>query len=352
MRRLVTAWKTTGLATPRKVSEKASRKGDNAEPRRELETNLARTVETFLGLDLYDDTPQSMFFSNMLDTIAALRAERDFLAGVLTRPQALRVPPPPKATDVPSVIVPKLKILHRVFCKSSIHGHDQSLFEDMPVRRFLERSQDLALSGSIGIRNLEYYCSQNPDISLIAFKEHLCVEDPNPRTPWRTHQRKGQSGSEVSPRSERLFVVSDLLQKALDQIAICPEPESRINSRGSREMAAPYLFLYHHRALLKEYEKKATGLMKQNLLVLLEFLQSNYGAEYLEADVEFSKGILTDKHIEKLFRPNEIVIEKSEGHEMAYVVKEWPEILENEMMVRDNGFFDFTLPLPIAVSLM
>jgi hypothetical protein len=116
-------------------------------------------------------------------------------------------------------------------------------------------------------------------------------------------------------------------------------------------MAAPYPFLYHHRAILKEYEKKATGLMKQHLLVLLEFLQSEYSAEYLEADGEFSKGIVTDKHIEKLFRPNEIVVEKSEGHEMAYVVREWPEILENELAVGDNGFFDFTLPLPIASSL-
>jgi hypothetical protein len=321
-RRLVSTWKLTGLATSSKVAETSSRRIEGTGPLQELEATLGRTAETFLGLDLHDNTPQSMFFSNLLDTIAALRAERDFLTGLLTRPQEIRpqLPtPPPAAPNSQPALVPKLKVLHRVYCKSRVHDHDQALFEDVPVHRLSEQSQDLALSGNADVRNLDYYCSQNPDISLIVFKEYLCAEDPN--APWRRH----------SPRSERLYIVSDLLQKALDQVAICPEPEAQINSRGGRETAAPYPFLYHHRALLSEYEKNTRGLMKENVLVLLGFLKLNYGAEYREADIEFSKGILTDKHIEKLFRPNEIVIEKSEGHEMAYVVRGWPEIIDNNL---------------------
>ena len=99
--------------------------------------------------------------------------------------------------------------------------------------------------------------------------------------------------------------------------------------------------------------------MKQNIMVLLDFLQSDYGAEYREADIEFSEGHLTKKHIEKLYRPNEIVIEKSEGRAMAYVVRDWPEIVDDQMKVpcwtwhydgvalqRRDAMLKISLPLP------
>jgi hypothetical protein len=189
-------------------------------------------------------------------------------------------------------IVPCKKVLHRVFCKSQIHGHDQMVYEDKPVRTFNDRSQDLALSGKTIVRNLGHYCSQNPNISFIVFKEYLCVEDAAPRTPWRTHQRKGQSGSEISARGERLYIVSGLLQKALDHVALCAEPESRISAGGKRETAAPYLFLYHHRELLSLYEKEATGLTQEHVSLLLKFLKKGYDAEYREADTQFANGVL------------------------------------------------------------
>ena len=207
------------------------------------------------------------------------------------------------------------------------------VYEDKPVRSFNDRSQDLALSGKTIVRNLGHYCSQNPDISFIVFKEYLCVEDAAPRAPWRTHQRKGQSGSEISPRCERLYIVSDILQKSLDDVALCSEPESRISAGGKRETAAPYPFLYHHRELLSLREKEATGLVKQHITLLLKFLKAGYDAEYREADTQFANGILTDKHIEKLYRPNDIVIEKSETRSMAYVVREWPESEQNVVKI-------------------
>jgi hypothetical protein len=332
-RTLVHNWKTGGLNIKQNKSGNLPLKGSNNQPN--LGATLGQAAEAHLGLDLYHgNTQQSMFVGYLLETIEAIRAERDFLKDLLTRPWPIRPPPTAATSEVkPILLVPKMKILHRVFCKSPMHGHDQTVFEDLPVRLFRERSQDYELSGKMIIKNLTHYCSENPEISFVVFKEHLCVEDPQAQLPWRAHQRKAQSASEISPRAERLHVVSDLLQKALNHVAVCSEPESRISSTGAREMAAPYLFLYHHRAQLSQYGEKATGIMKQNIMVLLDFLQSDYGAEYREADVEFSKGILSQKHIEKLFRPNEIVIEKSEGRDMAYVVDDWPEIVDKQMQV-------------------
>jgi hypothetical protein len=356
--RLVNTWKN--FVPEIKQNKSGNTPFKSFDDRPHLGATLGRAAETHLGLDLYGNSQQSMFIKYLLDTIEAIRAERNFLEEILTGPQPIR---PPLTVAIPKIesglLVPKLKILHRVFCKSPMHGHDQVISEDLPVRVFSERSQDLELSGKMIIRNLTHYCSQNPEISFIIFKEHLCVEEPQAQIPWRTQQRKGQSGSAISPRAERLHVVSDLLQKALDHVALCSEPESRIGSTGKRETAAPYLFLYHHRALLSKYRDKTTGIMKQHITVLLDFLQSGYGAEYSEADIEFSKGILTQKHLEKLYCPNEIVIEKSEGRAIAYVVRDWPEIHDKQMKVpcwtwhydgvslqRRDAMLKISLPLP------
>jgi hypothetical protein len=227
------------------------------------------------------------------------------------------------------------------------------------VRAFSERTQDLVLSGNAPVTNLGHYCSQNPDISFIIFQEYVCVEDAAPRMPWETFDRREQVGSEISPRVQRLCIISDILKKALDHVASCSPLETRIGTRGLHEMAAPYLFLYHHRERLRQYEQKATGLARENISLLLGFLNSYYDAEYREADAEFSKGILTNKHIEKLFCPNGIVIETSGIRELAYVVREWPEIVDNEMEVscwswqydgmslqRQNATLTLKLPLP------
>jgi hypothetical protein len=354
---LVNTWKMAGLKIKQNNSGNLPLKSFDNQPH--LGAILGRAAEAHLGLDLYGNTQQSMFVRYLLDTIEAIRAERNFLEGVLTEPRPIRGPPAATSENKSGLLVPKLAILHRVFCKSPMHGHDQTISEDLPVRVFSERGQDLELSGKTIIRNLTHYCSQNPEISFIIFKEHLCVEDLQAQIPWRTQQRRGQSGSDISPRAERLHVVSDLLQKALDHVAVCSGPESRIGSTGAREMAAPYLFLYHHRARLSQYGEKATGIMKQNIVVLLDFLQSDYDAEYREADIEFSKGLLTQKHLEKLYRPNEIVIENSEGRAMAYVVRDWPEIVDKQMKVpcwtwhydgvslqRRDAMLKISLPLP------
>ena len=359
-RRLVARWKTAGHQIEQESEGGPFQRPVDDRPSRDMGANLGRMSERHLGLDLYDDSPQSMFFSHLLDTIEALRAERNFYEDLLIRPQIIR-PPPANAPESDSELkaIPEFKILHRVFCKSQMHSHDQVVFEDAPVRVFSERSQDLALSAKTIVRNLDHYCSQHPNISFIIFKEYLCVEDSAPRARFDNYERRNRAGAEISPRAQRMCIVSDILKKALYHVASCSLLQSRISSRGMQEMAAPYLFLYHHREALRQYEKEVTGLVRENVSLLLDFLDSDYDSEYREADAEFAKGILTVKHIEKLYRPNEIVIERTGAHDLAYMVREWPEIVENEMKVscwswqydgmflqRQDTILKIKLPLP------
>lgn len=111
------------------------------------------------------------------------------------------------------------------------------------------------MSVKLSVRNIPHYCSQHPNISFLIFKEYLCVEDAVPRLRHAFNQ-KVQAGAEISPRAERLCIVSEILTKALHNVASCSLPLSRISSIGMEEMAAPYLFFYHHREALRQYEKK------------------------------------------------------------------------------------------------
>jgi hypothetical protein len=62
--------------------------------------------------------------------------------------------------------------------------------------------------------------------------------------------------------------------------------------------------------------------------LLFEFINQEYGAEYDAADRQFAAGVITKEHIEKLYRPNDIVLSRLEGEERVYVVSKWLEAKE------------------------
>ncbi|KAH8591640.1 P-loop containing nucleoside triphosphate hydrolase protein [Bisporella sp. PMI_857] len=362
---LVKAWKSSafnglaGLGTKTEVPPEEPAVG-------KFGATIGRAVEDQLRIDLHSDSPQALVIGYLLDTIEGIRAERNFLDDLLTRPHALGLPPPPEfannikgqrrdssQSNSTKEKKPEMQILHRIFCEAPEHNHDQFVYTDAPVHQFSDNFQADALIAKEPILDFTRYCSQHPEISFIVIKEHTCHGN-------RRGRPSGGPGSERSPRAERLHIVSPLLQKELENIALCAFPESRVRSGtdGKRiaEMNAPYLFFYHHQALISEIEKAATGPTKGHLTALVDFLEENCDHEYSEARHQIEQGIITEKHIEKLYRPNDIVFEHSSG--TAYVVNDWP-IVYNETLVlpcwswkydgawleRDETMLKITLPL-------
>ena len=91
-RRLMAGWKFHGVQNDGQDEFSLQHKGND--PRQDLGTKLGRTAEEYLGLNLYEDTPHSMFVGYLLDTIEILRAERNWMENLLTTPPPLRPPPP------------------------------------------------------------------------------------------------------------------------------------------------------------------------------------------------------------------------------------------------------------------
>jgi hypothetical protein len=295
----------------------------------DLATILSRSIEEYAGIDLLDNSPQSLLFGHLLDTNERLRTHLNGLRPEKRQPvKCNKCEKKPEAAKVVVDLAPRIQILHRVFCSHGRYNHDFHIFEDVPTMKEDSKSpQDGHLVGEKGIRNIEKYCQDHSNISIIIFKEYQCdvsKEFSNMFLRYK-EQQETDSNTSISPRRERMRILSDVLQKALNHVATCA-PQVTMTSRQVLELRAPYLFLYHHRAALSEYASTVDGSAKDHVSLLLAFINQEYSAEYDEADRQFAAGVVTKEHIGKLYRPNDIVLSKLGTEERAYVVAKWPEI--------------------------
>ncbi|KAF2093914.1 P-loop containing nucleoside triphosphate hydrolase protein [Rhizodiscina lignyota] len=243
---------------------------------------------------------------------------------------------------------PRQVVLHRIFCDTSWHRHNQFIFEDEPHEVVTDnyRSKHGAFSAKLHgeklISNLDSYIHQNPQVAFIVFREHLCGGNAQRK---KALVPPGFAVMEASERNERLRIVSQALKDAITAFATC---QVSINDtfnpafnpiQQDPELDAPYIFFYHHRSQLSESVENAAEESREQLTLLRDFLESNYGAEYSEAEEEFKKGMVSPQHVKKLFKPNEVVIQEAKGIPVAHVLGAWP--IQNESLSLQCWSWDF-----------
>jgi hypothetical protein len=309
--------------TTAKSKRKALRGGKTSSRLPDLEGILSRSIEEYAGCNLFDDSTQSLLYGHLLDTIARLRGEVMHLREKARKPRppclkcVKRMAPAPKPVEKPPV---RFQILHQIFCDSGFHGHSSAIYEDEPTR-----STSSGLRGDKRVTNIDQYCTEHMDLSFVLIKEHSCVV-----TNMSVYNVMDRDKFGISGRKERLLVVSDILQKALNQVALC-SPQDMKYDPGRIQMYAPYLFLYHHRTLLSDLAATTGGETEEHVSILLSFINEHYRDEYEEAERLFNTGIITKEHAEKLYLPNSIVIDITEPQNRAYVIKSWLEVNDGGM---------------------
>jgi len=172
------------------------------------------------------------------------------------------------------------------------------------------------------------------DVGFVIFRNVYCAETSSVVT----------TAGEGQQWHESLFVKSSILQAALDAVAKgyfnkghIPETgtqwmpgtqwmtptQDTLSSVFRREITPPHLFLFHHRTALKEYAAKHAD-SSDHVNALLRYADEMYGADFQEAEKLFRRGLVTQRHLLKLFVPNEIVVSGSRGLYAAFVVQKWP----------------------------
>ncbi|OBR14150.1 AAA family ATPase [Colletotrichum higginsianum IMI 349063] len=295
-----------------------------------LAESLSYLTEQHLNIDLLDDNQEvSRFISYLFDTIQMLENQIRYNAADSSSSSGSDSEDDQESVGPP---VPRCRVVHRIFCTNSLHAHDGDMYEDEPRRASASSNGDSGLEAQVEIINLRAYLSSHPEVCFVVIKEHNCALDA--RSAAIRVWTSGKSGV-TSERSERLRIVSPLIQKALAQVAefqIYDEPGDREFDEPT-EMDAPYLFLFHHRAQLAALAKQET--YTAVLSPLLEFLKDNYEQEYQEAEDMFRQGYVNALHLDKLFKPNQMVINCKNPEALeAFILKKYTTVEKNKICFR------------------
>jgi hypothetical protein len=306
---------------------------------------LAHKVQSQSTQELLGNSVQSSLFSFLIHNIEKLEWMNIALNEKLA--QATSKTPVDQGTDskasissiAPEEVPPEpcVKVMHRVFCFNYGHEHPNAVYADLPkFKEIKDRGSSQPtrkLEGSEKINDVGGYLRARPEISFIVYKSHVCEERQvafrNPGASWscscRACVQEDMRMQDTSIRSghEQLRIASPLLKKALRGLGKCRMDGFIVD--GDPQMAAPYLFLYQHRAAIADKLKEGSSEENKHLRLLKEFLDANYGKEYDEADELFKEGIVCESHLSKLFKPNQIIIHRNPaGDREAHAAHWWP----------------------------
>ncbi|RDW64664.1 hypothetical protein BP6252_10315 [Coleophoma cylindrospora] len=193
--------------------------------------------------------------------------------------------------------------VYRISCsaKDSKH-HATFLYEDDPVQAvFTGQRQTSHLSGNKPIYQFRDYVNRFEQSSWVIVKNRTCNNQIA-----QSHQQERYK--------ENMIILSEELRQVIHRVATCPLDVPGGKSLGKDElleMEAPYLFLYNHRQPLRVHSQSATASLRNMIDSVLEYLDRNYAQAYEEAEQLISKGMITIRHLEKLYRPNQLLVRKS-----------------------------------------
>jgi hypothetical protein len=232
--------------------------------------------------------------------------------------------------------------VHRVYCSNSdVDGEDHSDhpatsdFLDVP-RLHLNDTRGSALRGTqiVPDQGADGFWDDKP---VIVTKMYSCeayhqrvkrsfqlislgpkVVWPSKLRPWIVALK--DSGPPCVPFSESIGI-SKSLNDALSDFAAAKYPEMGMWDQ-QQDLRAPYDYFYHFRHKLRDQGPSFFGRQRhQELLVLLDYVDSSQGIRFDEADHLLDKGRVDRNIFSKLFAPNEIVITQQDGHPKAYLAE-------------------------------
>lgn len=231
---------------------------------------------------------------------------------------------------------PHVDLIYKISCEHDIPGsHPVPAFRDAPIpdapipdAPWDTEDQDVPnsrshLDGTIPIFDLEAFMEDETDgMAFVVIRTVECSEASilmaRACVPLRW--------------TEDVYAKSRISKDVLQHIATCHfQPTSK---RGKNPYGYPFnhnlitplvLFMFHHRHLLEKHVAQNPE-SKKHMNGLLQYIDNRCHKDFEEADSLFERGLVTQAHILKLYRPNELVVSGICGRPAAFVVQDWPEL--------------------------
>lgn len=273
------------------------------------------------GDEFYDDTTSPSASVSSYEGLGNKRAEVVIDSPMPLSPHLDADPQPPQ-------------IYHKVICRSRYLGHGKLYCLEPPTRPPVSaqrETQKQHLQENAKVSGLDSILKRSTGASFIVVKSYDCAKTSRrwrlKHTSQATESPKGTMMAEVddnesSPIEEYILITSKILQDALENVAQCAYGEK--DDMPQPKLAAPYLFIYHHRSLLKKHALERKGPVEKAINHLLDYFQKNFGRDYEEADRLFKRGLVSSEHLLKLFRPNTLLYSSNDGCSSALAIACWP----------------------------
>ena len=261
---------------------------------------------------------------------------------------------------------PEYKLLHRVLCdhrRADGEDHqdhpEQADYLDVP--RLIENdTRGSALRGVKPLINPQEYWDDHPEICAVVTREYHCgiyhrklkesfqLIDTgidrhvfNRLRPWFFRLRA--NGPPAVSAGETIMISQNLSMSLMTLIGR--------NQLGEwdqeRNLKAPYDYFYHFRHDLRDHsEQELTPPERQELEVLLDYIDLTQGEKFDKVDAMFESGVVHRDLFSKLFRPNDMVVTMQEGHPRAYLaekiyVNDRRSALDRQSITLDCWTWDF-----------
>ncbi|KAI0534775.1 hypothetical protein GGR58DRAFT_43234 [Xylaria digitata] len=183
------------------------------------------------------------------------------------------------------------------------------------------------------VENFDLYLERNKHLSFIVYKTHVVPEPESRRASLRPAGTPNCKVDEsIGPITEDLIAGVRTLLESQDEYS-----ELRQLFKGTNELIAPYLFVYHQRADWDRLCGEMTQSSQEQLMMLWNYIIQNHGEEYAAADRLIASGKITSRYIQYLFKPGDILIEWDGDFHLGWVAKSWAKYQDTSSTTRGKA---------------
>ncbi|KAK5458466.1 hypothetical protein LTS15_004548 [Exophiala xenobiotica] len=182
------------------------------------------------------------------------------------------------------------------------------------------------LQCSLPVTNFELYLERNKDIAFIVYRD-FHPAPPDMAGPSSIDRPLKNAGSvRPLPFSETIQPIAQVLIEAIETLLSSRGEYSSLlqKYKVSPELQAPYLTVYHSRKDMHTIQEGLSPEPQKQFELLLQYVTDQYGENYATADSLFSENKISSENVPYLFKPGDILVQRSQGQYAAFVASSWP----------------------------
>lgn len=181
------------------------------------------------------------------------------------------------------------------------------------------------LHGKMPLTNYDLYLERNKDVVFLVYRNfdqdvaQAGADGTGSQPATQVPQHTSESIRPVSP---------DLIEAVKVFLRSRPEYADMLHEYlASKEVRAPYLFIYHSRHSLQGvYESLLRPGQADQLSLLCNYVLEQYAHEYAAADNLLSQHKISPDYVHYLFKPGDVLVSRDDGHYTGFIATSWPQL--------------------------